>query len=59
MTDRILFAIAVLLVLAVPVLLVAEAAHGIAIPLITAGVALAAISELDARRRGGGGARGV
>jgi hypothetical protein len=58
MTDRILFVIAVLLVLAVAVLLLADAGHGVAIPLITAGIALAAISELDARRRGGG-ARGV
>jgi hypothetical protein len=58
MTDRILFVIAVLLMLAVAVLLLADAGHGVAIPLIAAGIALAAISELDARRRGGG-ARGV
>jgi hypothetical protein len=42
----------------VAVLLLADAGHGVAIPLIAAGIALAAISELDARRRGGG-ARGV
>jgi hypothetical protein len=59
--DRVLLAVAVVLMLGGVVLLLADAASGaVTIPLMTVGIALVVIAETDAHRKHGGGSpRGV
>jgi hypothetical protein len=59
--DRALLAVAVVLMIGGVVLLLADVAGGgVTIPLMTVGIALVVIAEMDARRqRGGGSPRGV
>jgi hypothetical protein len=58
--DRVLLAIAVVLMLGGVVLLLAGVASGgITIPLMTVGIALVVIAEMDAHRLGGGAPKGV
>jgi hypothetical protein len=59
--DRALLAVAVALMIGGVVLLLADVAGGgVTIPLMTVGIALVVIAEMDARRqRGGDSPRGV
>ena len=59
--DRVLLAVAVVLMVGGVVLLLADVAGGgVTIPLMTVGIALVVIAEVDARhRRGGGSPRGA
>ena len=54
--DRVLLAVAVVLMVGGVVLLLADVASGaVTIPLMTVGIALVVIAEMDAHRRHGGG----
>jgi hypothetical protein len=58
--DRALLAVAVVLMIGGVVLLLADVAGGgVTIPLMTVGIALVVIAEMDARRQHGGSPRGV
>jgi hypothetical protein len=59
--DRVLLVVAVVLMVGGVVLLLADAASGgVTIPLMTVGIALVVIAEMDAHRQHGGhGPRGV
>jgi hypothetical protein len=59
--DRVLLAVAVVLMVGGVVLLLADAASGgVTIPLMTAGIAFVVIAKMDAHRQHGGGSpRGV
>ena len=58
--DRVLLGLAVLLMLGGAALLIADVvSSGVTIPLITVGIALVVIAQMDIRRRGSHTARGV
>jgi hypothetical protein len=59
--DRLLLAVAVVLMVGGVVLLLADVASGgVTIPLMTIGIALVVVAEIDAHRhQGGGSPRGV
>jgi hypothetical protein len=59
--DRVLLAVAIVLMVGGVVLLLADAASGaVTIPLMTIGIALVVVAEMDAHRQDGGGSpRGV
>lgn len=57
--DRLFLAVAVVFMVGGVVLLLADAASGaVTIPLMTVGIALVVIAEMDAHRRHGGGSPG-